>query len=77
MPVFKSKRDSLFLLMIIITGALLLSGCAADEKAWQRAVKENTIESFGEYLDEHPEGKYAGEAMQAVDDLAWKAAASR
>ena len=36
--------------------------CLTDVGAWQEAVDADTIESYAEYLQSHPEGEYADEA---------------
>jgi hypothetical protein len=40
-----------------------------DEKAWQNAQNINTIESYQDYLDNFPSGKYASRARQMISQL--------
>ena len=58
---------------------------AAQEAAdWDKAARENTIESYGEYLAKHPAGEHAEEAQRrmralrasAADKSAWDQAAA-
>jgi hypothetical protein len=40
-----------------------------DEKAWQNAQDINTIESYQDYIDNFPQGKYVSKARQMINQL--------
>ena len=77
MEILKDKRCIFFFFFIIIISTTFLSCCASDEKAWQTAVAENTIESYEEYLEKYPEGIFVEEAMEAIDELMWEKAVEK
>lgn len=64
----KRKKAVIIFLFII---ALLFSGCATEENAWKAAVEENTIESYENYIEENPGGKYIQEALEAKEKAVW------
>ncbi len=41
----------------------------ADETAWKNALQLNSINSFNRYLEQHPNGRHASEARQAIADI--------
>jgi len=47
------------LVFLFISITLPLSGCAMEESAWQKAEEQSTVESYKEYLEKYPDGKYA------------------
>ena len=65
-----SKIVSCLILALVMV--LILSGCATDEKAWQEAANQNTIESYDAYLEKYPEGEYALEAKEKSEALLWQ-----
>jgi outer membrane protein assembly factor BamD (BamD/ComL family) len=42
---------------------------AAEKKAWKSARQSNTIDSYREYLDRYPEGRYAKAAQKGIEKL--------
>lgn len=60
----------IFPLLIIFILTAFIAGCGyMDKGAWKTAVKENTVESYREYLKKHPVGKYVKEAKTALCSL--------
>jgi hypothetical protein len=65
-------------LIYIVVISLIISGCATEENAWQKAADDNTIESYKTFLKEYPEGEFAEKAKIRIeifeDKLSWEAA---
>jgi hypothetical protein len=65
-------------LIYIVVISLIISGCATEENAWQKAADENNIESYKSFLKEYPEGDFAEKAKIRIeifeDELSWEAA---
>lgn len=68
----KSQLSSRFVIMSIII--LLLSSCDSSKKDWERAEKANTIESYEQFLEKHPENQVRGLALQKIEQLEWERA---
>lgn len=47
---------------------------AQDTQDWEAAAKQNTIDSYGQYLTKHPAGKYIDQAQERMDRLRASAA---
>src|SRR5579883_3226206 len=63
-------------------GALALAGilvaCSSVESDWQQATTANTVASYQQFLQQHPNGPHSQEAharlQQLQDEQAWTAA---
>ena len=57
---------------------LALAACSAERRDWHSAQAADTIESYGRFLAEHPEGELAADARARIEQLAedrdWKRA---
>lgn len=47
---------------------------AQDTSDWEAAARENTVDSYGRYLNKHPAGQYASEAQNRINSLRASAA---
>ncbi|MGH8285913.1 MAG: SPOR domain-containing protein [Steroidobacteraceae bacterium] len=58
--------------------ALFLGTCSSERRDWRSAQAADTIESYGRFLGEHPEGELAADARARIEQLAeerdWKRA---
>jgi hypothetical protein len=55
--------------IITIIAVIALSGCASsDERAFNAAAKQNTVESYSEFLHNYPDSIHRGEALALKDD---------
>ena len=53
---------------------IILSGCSSEEKDWEKAAKENTLGAYSHFLAEHPEGNFANDAKQKIDEIYYEKA---
>lgn len=55
--------------IITIIAVIALSGCASsDERAFNAAAKQNTVESYSEFLHNYPDSIHRSEALALKDD---------
>ena len=77
MTVIKVKRGYLF---AIVLGALALSGCGRENADWKSATAADSIESYQQFLEQHPSSSNAEQARsrikQLADDRDWQVAAA-
>lgn len=67
-------NKSKVVLLTMIT--LLCAACDPAVKKWQEAKDANTIPAYRSFLEEHSESKYGAQALEAIDDLAYREAVS-
>ena len=54
--------------------SLFLFGCATVGKDWKSAQETNSIQSFNEFLEKHPQSEYTKEAKFKIENLYWESA---
>jgi hypothetical protein len=60
---------------LVVFMAVIAVGCVDEDKQdWKKADTANTVEAFEDYLLAHPDGKYAVQAGERIDDLDWQEA---
>lgn len=65
-------------LRISVCALVVLSACAAHDRAWDAAVHENTVEAYSAYLQQHhTKTKHWREAYKAIAGLEWQEAQSK
>lgn len=65
-------QRQLFFLIFIFVAFLFISGCATEERAWNKAKEKNSIWSYEEFLLKYPEGDYTENAKLAYEVVFWQ-----
>ena len=73
MNIYYGQRQRFFLI-IILAVLLFITGCATEERAWNKAKEENSIWSYEEFLLKYPEGDYTEKAKLVLEEIYWQAA---
>lgn len=59
---------------VLLLLLLIVSGCAIQKGKWQKALNENTIEAYTQFLKEYPSSEYVSEAQSRIEDLSYSQA---
>jgi len=71
------KKNFITFKILIITGIIIISyACNNTEKAWKNAQADNTLEAYMEFLDNHPDSEFSGDAERKIELLVWENAIS-
>jgi hypothetical protein len=65
------KKKNLFCSIILILFLFALFSCNSAKRNWEKALQQNTVTGFREYLQKYPESEFAGIAAQKFDSLDW------
>jgi hypothetical protein len=65
----KGKVGSTWLLLLLLSVLVLSHGCSMEEKAFEKAKAENTVDAYRTYMNKHPRGKYEEEARYRIAEL--------
>lgn len=57
------------LVMLILTGALVISGCSGRQQQWESARRADTLEAYQRFLQSYPDGEFASQAQARVREL--------
>lgn len=57
--------------ILAVISVLVIIGCATMKGDWQNAEKQNTVQSYQEFLREHPDSEFSLEAIRKVEELEW------
>jgi hypothetical protein len=57
-------------LVVLIGIAACLGACSSEHRDWRSAQSADTLESYGRFLSEHPEGELAADARTRMAQLA-------
>lgn len=71
----KHKFHNKWLILAIIA-ALLLVSCSSEKRDWAKAESENTIQSYENFLECHPESSFANTAKSRLELLYFRKADS-
>ena len=71
------KKSNYCKIVMIFFALTVMAGCAKilvlKEKAcFNKAEKENRVESYAKYLKEYPSGIYKSEAMDRIEKITWE-----
>jgi len=77
MPNALSIKRNIIRLAVITVSAILLFGCATEQKLWEKTIDTNTIEAYEAFLSEYPDGEYVDSAKEEIDKLSWEIASNK
>ena len=75
MLTFRARRVAIQAVFVFLVAA-----CSREQQDWRSAEAADTVESYGQFLDRHPESELATQARTRVAQLAeereWKQAST-
>lgn len=75
---FRRKEETVRIPVWVLLLPLLLStGCSRDARDYEKAQRTNTVEAYQEFIQKHPQSKFAAQAKAGVEELLLKAAEAK
>jgi hypothetical protein len=65
------KKEALMILLFLLTtaGLIFLISCNIAESDWKKAKEKDNIETYKQFISDHPDSEYIVEAQNRLDEL--------